>query len=428
MPREPSPLLLPEGARLFHIGVMKTGTTALQRALAAQRELLLENGVRYPGNEVNHRLPVGAFMQARVLKHARQGAVGQPRKKQANDPSIPPKSEWTQLINEIESDPSRRSVISYEIAANATDARAQEFVDAIGDRTHIVITLRNLAAILPSFWAQVLKSAHTTPLDDWLSRAFGDAPDAPVSAALQRSLSHGELVQRWASIIGPENVTVVIVDSSQPDMITEAFEQLLGLEPGLLTNYKVPDSGRNRSLRQPEAELLLRINQICENHAVDWNSYVNLVKRGVVTRLKARTPGADEPRVQLPGWALARCAELGEAHAEQIKASGVRVIGELASLYPGQSSPSHEQPDLAEIPADIAVESVAGVISRATDRGAHFAKPKHNKPDSTSVASKKKRPKPDTVASSHTTRELATALKIRIAHKIRTGRSKPLKS
>src|SRR5699024_914089 len=101
VPDEPSPLLLLEGAWLFHVGVMKTVTTALQRALAAQRELLLDNGVRYPGTDVNHRLPVGAFMRARVLKHARQGAVGQAHKKKADDPSIPPMSEWTNLINEI---------------------------------------------------------------------------------------------------------------------------------------------------------------------------------------------------------------------------------------------------------------------------------------------------------------------------------------
>lgn len=429
MSDEPSPLLLPEGARLFHVGVMKTGTTALQRALAAQRQLLLDSGVRYPGNEVNHRLPVGAFMQARVLKHARQGAVGQAHKKKAADPSIPPMSEWTKLIDEIEGDSTRRSVISYEIAANAADARAQQFVDAIGERTHIVITLRNLAAILPSFWAQVLKSAHTTPLNDWLVRAFGDDPDAPVSAALQRALNHGELVQRWASIVGPENVTVVIVDSSQPDLITEAFEQLLGLETGVLTNYKVPDSGKNRSLRLQETELLLRVNQMCEAHSVDWNSYVNLVKRGVVTRLKSRTPGDDEPRVRLPSWAAARCAELGADHAEQIKASGVRIIGDLASLYPQQSSSAREDGSLAQIPTDIALESVAGVISRATNRGAHFAKPKQRvETGSAEGTPKKKRPDPSTVASSFTTRELATALRIRLAHRLRTRRSKPLKN
>src|SRR5699024_11728474 len=255
---------------------------------------------------------------------------------------------------------------------------------------HIVITLRNLASILPSFWAQVLKSAHTTPLDDWLVRAFGDDPEATVSAALQRALSHGELVQRWASVVGPENVTVVIVDSSQPDRITEAFEQLLGLEAGLLTNFKVPDSGKNRSLRLQETELLLRVNQMCEAHSVDWNSYVNLVKRGVVTRLKSRTPGDDEPRVRLPSWAAARCAELGAAHAEQIRARGVRIIGDLASRCRQGSSPEQAPGSLREVPPDVAMESVAGVISGATGRGANFARPeRQGRPGSSTAAPKK---------------------------------------
>ena len=48
--------VLPEDAVLLHIGVHKTGTTAIQAALADAREELASLGVRYPGKlQAQHR-------------------------------------------------------------------------------------------------------------------------------------------------------------------------------------------------------------------------------------------------------------------------------------------------------------------------------------------------------------------------------------
>jgi len=45
---------IPENSVLLHVGLPKTGTTALQNAAANQRAALLEHGVRYPGDRHNH--------------------------------------------------------------------------------------------------------------------------------------------------------------------------------------------------------------------------------------------------------------------------------------------------------------------------------------------------------------------------------------
>src|SRR5699024_7178771 len=70
-------LLLPERARLLHIGPMKTGTTSLQSAASKLRARLLAHGVRYPGVTMNHRRAVGAFMNKAVSPERRSGAVGE---------------------------------------------------------------------------------------------------------------------------------------------------------------------------------------------------------------------------------------------------------------------------------------------------------------------------------------------------------------
>ena len=51
----PACVPLPERAICLHIGVHKTGTTALQAALAAARPELRRNGVSYPGSRVAPR-------------------------------------------------------------------------------------------------------------------------------------------------------------------------------------------------------------------------------------------------------------------------------------------------------------------------------------------------------------------------------------
>src|SRR5699024_5734384 len=99
-----------------------------------------------------------------------------------------------------------------EIAAEADEVTARRLVDGLGEATHVVVTLRNLTSVLPSMWTQRLKAANTDEFDTWLERAIGEAPERPLPTGIQRQLDHAGLVERWVSVLGRENVTVVIVD------------------------------------------------------------------------------------------------------------------------------------------------------------------------------------------------------------------------
>ncbi len=50
-----STLLLPEAARLIHIGPQKTGTTAIQVAMFEGRESMAEHGAYYPKGHYRRR-------------------------------------------------------------------------------------------------------------------------------------------------------------------------------------------------------------------------------------------------------------------------------------------------------------------------------------------------------------------------------------
>src|SRR5699024_5127903 len=141
--------------------------------------------------------------------------------------------EWHALLHELNADTHRRAVVSHELASEATDGQAKALVDQLGDATHVVITLRPLSSILPSFWTQLLKSALTEPLDTWLTRALNEDHDRPIPARQKRGLDHPALINRWAQLLGPERVVVTITDRNRPELLPQAFEDLLELPRGL---------------------------------------------------------------------------------------------------------------------------------------------------------------------------------------------------
>lgn len=415
-----SSLLLPERARLLHIGPMKTGTTSSQAAASALRGRLLSSGVRYPGTTLNHRKAIGAFMGKAVALEQRSNPIGH-RPDRAIDEAIPPRAEWDWLMDEIESDKSRRIWISHEFVAESSHAMAQNFADALGPSAHIVITLRNPAEILPSLWTQRLKSGHVDTFDAWLQRVFKQVPDQPMRRQFRRSQNQGALVNRWASIVGPENVTVVVVDKSRPALLLHTFEKMLGLRAEMLTTAPTRGSRVNRSLSLPEAELCLRINEAAQNEVVSWRDYAALIRNGAVTRmLDNRIPVADEPRVAMPEWAAELARTRGRKYARRIAKSGVRVVGDLNALSREVPTSDDNDTEVGSVPIDVAVESLLGAVAAGIAKGTfertHASGRKQRAID---IASRMLR-----AADTHTARDIAGAMKAQIRRKAQMGISK----
>jgi hypothetical protein len=327
------PLLLPAGARLLHIGPPKTGTSALQYSLHRARATLLDHGVLYPGTEVNHYRAAYAFMGRRDVRNP--GAHHRSWVSQIG--RVPPMSEWTELMREVEAEPQLRAVISHEAISRSSATMARAFVAQLGaDRTHIAITLRPPATLLPSRWSELVKEGATDDtFDQWLRRVYGRS-HAPLSAAMRRYLDQAGLVERWAGVVGPDRVTVIIADRQDKRLLADTFEALLGLPPRTLALAEA-SSTANRSLTAPEAEVIRRLNtRLGHRAASTWRSYVKAVRTDLIDRaLARRTPGPQEPRLQLPDWAARLAAADGRRYADRIAASGVRVVGDLARYRAG---------------------------------------------------------------------------------------------
>lgn len=306
----PSPLL-PERSILLHIGPHKTATTSVQDAFFNQRDALSSQGVHYAGHGPK------AADAVRAVRNVR-----------APNGKVPPMRHWQALAQEARGAAGARVVISNEFLSDAPESVVETIAtDLDARRLHIVATLRPLDRILPSQWQQFVQGGLTTPFDAWLREVLAD-PDTPAKGFWRRH-RHDHLVARWADVLGPDRVTVVVVDERDPGQVLRAFENLLGLRHGTLVAAL---DQRNRSMTWAEIEAVRALNLALEPHGIDRPLQYRLIQRGACEAIKARVPTSGELRVTLPGWAAERAAWVAQAVVEGIDATGVRVIGDLRDL------------------------------------------------------------------------------------------------
>src|SRR6185369_7146537 len=91
----------------------------------------------------------------------------------------PPLRRWRDLVREVNGARASRVVISSEGFADADESGVAKVVaDLDPSRTQVVVTLRPLAAILPSQWQQYVQGGMTTAYDGWLDAMLNRPPGA----------------------------------------------------------------------------------------------------------------------------------------------------------------------------------------------------------------------------------------------------------
>jgi hypothetical protein len=343
------PRTLAEGARLLHIGFRKCGTTALQTALRRARVPLAALGVVYPGENGNQTAAALA-VTGRTHGWVALGATPQPRQK------------WDELVEEVDAvGPPQRAIISSEFFDVADEDTIRTVVAGLGgDRTHVVVTARPLAKILPSAWQQQVKVGLRTSYGEWLRHVLEGHDGNKTHRTFWERHDQAAVISRWAGVVGPERVTLVVLDESDRLLPFRSFETLLGLPRGTLE--ELPDAA-NRSMTGAEAELIRRINVEIFAADISWDEYSRWIRRGAALRMiSRRTPEPQEPRTQTPRWALERATELSEGFLSRIEGLGLEVVGDLSGLAaaPDLSGPDVIAANPELVPIDAAVEAVIG--------------------------------------------------------------------
>jgi len=340
---------LPAGTRLLHIGPHKTGTTAIQGALFAAKDALPEHGVDFPAHS---RHP----MEAALAACARPAMMGD---------TVPTDQHWTRLLEQVEAAGDRTSVISSEFFADAPDDETiARIVEQLGgEPVHVLVTLRPLAKIMPSQWQQYVQNGLRMGYEDWLEHMLRKAPYEKPNPSFWRRHRHDRLVERWARVVGPERVTVVVVDDRDRDGLMRTFEGLLGLPQKLLR--PVPDTA-NRSLTLAETEMLRNLNVEFRGNGLPDELYSKLVRNGAVMHMKnACSPTPQDVKITTPAWAVEAAGAIGAEMAGRIGATGVRVLGDTALLSAVPKAADEELSGQPRIAPEVAAQALYGALAAA---------------------------------------------------------------
>lgn len=204
----------------------------------------------------------------------------------------------------------------------------------------VVVTARDLGRVIPSHWQTTLKNGSTTRWSDFAAAVCAEPAQA---GHVRRSEDEGSwfwrrhdvvaILARWQQFVPAERITVVTVPppGNSAQVVGERFASAIGVDA---SGFEQPDHG-NSSVGAYSAELLRRLNGVSPNlerHHYRWGIKDALARLALAGRAQLEPSfGLTQPQLD---WVCARA----ERMIEQIKASPVRVVGDLADLRPAREA------------------------------------------------------------------------------------------
>ena len=343
------------GGRVYlHIGEPKCGTTFLQEVLFQYRAELAERGVTLPGVDINDH-----YRAAQDIRDIEQDP---------DDPGGIWAGSWDALAKEARSTKSV-SVISHELIVGANDEQAAHAVASLSPaEVHVVLTVRDLAGLLPAEWQETVKHKNVRTWQDWL----GDIIDTPPRRRRPRAKwywsAHDTVraVKRWSALVGVDHVHVVTVppSSAPKDLLWRRFAGVLGIGD---LELDLSNVRANASLGVTEVELLRRLNERLTEVPL-W-FYARNVKNNLAHGLLTERPKS--ARIAIPVDRQEWVREQSIRRIRQLRRSGVNIVGELRELAAPDVFPTGSQPEDvtdAEL-LEATLDTFGTTIARRYERG-----------------------------------------------------------
>jgi hypothetical protein len=333
----------------LHIGEPKTGTTFVQQAMWSNRARLAAQGVMLPG--YGHR------DHSRASRDVRQAV------RRAGDPADSWAGEWDVLTSQALR-AGGAAVISDEVLAACNPPQADRAIRSLlPAEVHVVLTVRDIASLLPAEWQESVKCRGTVPWEQWLADVVGSAPAPDRRRRSWFWTVHDTLaiLQMWSRHIPPDHVSVITVPrQGPPDALWARFASVLGIEP---SGIDVPSARVNSSLGLAEAEFLRRMNEALSDGMPEW-FYTRTIKRSLTANvLSARPP---QPRLVLPPDRRAWAAEQSEILVTALRDSKYHIVGDLSDLLSLPARGRYVAP--ARLPADQLLDAAVHAAAALADQ------------------------------------------------------------
>jgi hypothetical protein len=306
--------------RVFlHVGVMKSATSYLQDLCDANRDRLLAQGLLWAKSGANF-LATDDLLGTRRVRPGLDGA-------------------WRRLADQIETHDGD-ALVSNELLAPVNARKRRRLVQSLAPaEAHVVITVRDIARVIPSQWQTGMRNRHTVGWRDYVASIVADDGNE-VANGFWRRQDVPRIVASWAEQVTLDGVTVVTVPPSgvAPEVLGERFASALGVSAD---GFEQPPAS-NPSIGLVSAELLRRVNE--QTGDLEWLEYRWAFKH-TLARVVLAERAERERAMTLDATALAWARRRGEQVAESLDRSGVRVVGDLADLVPAADPAASGEPD-----------------------------------------------------------------------------------
>lgn len=301
-------------ARAFlHLGTPKSGTSFLQQVWWANKEALKERGLLVAGDDVADHFAIAAYAR----EHAEMIADLDEHQRDAWQRVLAEMQEW-------EGD----ALVTSEHFAFATEAGARRMVEdltAIGAEVHLLVTVRDLARVLPSEWQQKVKQGSRQSYPEFLASLQPDQPRLPWG---QHDVV--AVLDRWAVDVPPERVHLVVVplpDAPKAELWIRT-NRVFGLDVADLPS----DAPRpNESLGLAETEMIRRVSLQTPEETRDIR--LNRVMKTYFS-LEVLAPTSSKEKITLPAEQVALLDSYTTRLVATVTERGYDVVGDLEDLRP----------------------------------------------------------------------------------------------
>jgi len=201
-----------------------------------------------------------------------------------------------------------------------------KIVNALGpSRVRVVLGVRPLAEIIPSYWQEYLKSGLTVDYEQFHQSVLSSQHVSHAATQLTEQFwveEHlGNLADRWIAHLGKDRVTGFVVDVRQPALTVERAAQALGI-PGLVSSSDQREE--NRSLGVRACATMIECNRRFNRRGLSPRVQ-KLLQIALSDHLRANHPD-DMKLPSLEGYAARIAIKQREIDA-QLNASGIVIIG-----------------------------------------------------------------------------------------------------
>ncbi|MGH3346034.1 MAG: hypothetical protein ACRDO4_03550 [Nocardioides sp.] len=322
--------------KLFlHIGLQKTGTSYLQSVFWQNKLELRAQGLDMVPGTLRRTFWLMLDVRGRVADF--------------DAPHIGRSLE--RLPRQLAAATGPRALTTEESLASATPEQIERLLAACGDREiHVVITVRDLARLIPSSWQQSLQAGSHQRLGDHLDRlrdSWTPGNDPERLRGLWQQKNAAAVAARWACQLPAERIHIVTVppSGSPPDELLRRFCQVLDVDHTRLTDDRTRP---NEALSHVAAELLRRVNQGIDPALIRRDIYGAVGKRYFAIGVLGDEEGN---KIRLPLELEPWCRSIAEGQVAALRAGGYQVFGDLDDLLPVASSFSDEsvEPTDAEL-------------------------------------------------------------------------------